>query len=125
MKYYNIGSGLAYQIYLVFQHIEKEHIYNFLSHHLPHSQSLRSNLAFPELGRFYIQDFPGALKFSLSRVCYWVSSLLKLIPFINSCLHRSFTYYQSRLIAHSTILQQTLKSYLQVPRVCHFTTAPY
>ena len=47
MKYYNIGSGLAYQIYLVFQHIEKEHIYDFLSHHLPHSQSLQSNLAFP------------------------------------------------------------------------------
>ena len=49
MKYYNIGSGLAYQIYLVFQYIEKEHIYDCLSHHLPHSQSLRSNLAFPAI----------------------------------------------------------------------------
>ena len=38
-----------------------------------------------------------------------MSSLLKFIPFINICLRRSFTYYQSRLIAHSTILQQTQK----------------
>ena len=39
-----------------------------------------------------------------------MSSLLKLIPFINSCLHRSFTYHQSRLIANSTIHQQTQKN---------------
>ena len=49
--YNNIGSGLAYQIYLVFQHIKKEHIYDFLSHHLPHSQPLQSNLAFPAILR--------------------------------------------------------------------------
>ena len=30
-----------------------------------------------------------------------MSSLLKFIPFINSCLRRSSTYHQSRLIAHS------------------------
>ena len=44
-----MGSGFTYQIYLVFQHIKKEHIYDFLSHHLPHSQSLQSDLAFPAI----------------------------------------------------------------------------
>ena len=51
-----------------------------------------------------------------------MSSLLKLIPFISSCLRRSSTYHQSRLIVHSTILQQTLERYLQVSCVYHSTT---
>ena len=47
----NIGSGLAYQIYLVFQYIGKEHIYDFLSHHFITSQFLQSDLSFPAILR--------------------------------------------------------------------------
>ena len=46
----NIGSGLTYQIYLVFQYIEKERIiHDFLSHHFITSQFLQSNLVFPAI----------------------------------------------------------------------------
>ena len=46
----NIGSGLAYQVYLVFRYIEKERvIYDFLLHHFITSQSLQPDLAFPAI----------------------------------------------------------------------------
>lgn len=63
----------------MFQHIKKEHIHDFLSHHLPHSQSLQSDLASPAILKdawqlielFDYEDStsrvsPGVLKFSLS-----------------------------------------------------------
>ena len=119
----------------MFQRIEKEHIYGFLSHHLTTFSVSSIWLSFPcnsqrrlathrivWLRRLYIQiqGFPWCTQILSSRVCYWVSSLLKLIPFINSCLRRSFTHHQSRLIARSTIRQQTQKRYLWVPLCLSF-----